>query len=209
MSPEVLYCEDYPYFSSVSTTLVQHFTKSARHLISSRKLGANSLVLEIASNDGDMLRTFVDNNIPVLGVDPAKEAAQIAEEAGVPTLCTFFTRDLAMQLQAENRLADVVFANNVLNIAPDLHGFFNGVQMVLQDNDIAVVEVPYVVDLVDKCAFDMIFHQNVYYFSAMAVEQLCRKHSLYLNDVERIKTFGGSLRLFISKHESPHPRTID
>lgn len=203
VSPEFLYCEDYPYFSSVSTTLVQHFAKSARHLIGSRKLDANSLVLEVASNDGYMLRAFVEHNIPVLGIDPAKEAAQVAREAGVPTLCEFFTRELAMQLRAEGRLADVTLANNVLNIAPDLDGFFDGIRMVLKDNGIAVVEVPYVVDLIDKCAFDMVFHQNVYYFSAMALEQLCRKHSLYLNDVERIETFGGSLRLFISKHEDP------
>lgn len=209
VAPELLYCDEYPYFTSVVSTLVDHFVKSANQLMASRKLDENSLVMEVASNDGYMLKAFVEHNIPVLGIDPAKEAAQVAQDAGVPTLCDFFTRDLALKLREEGRLADVVLANNVLNLAPDLDGFFDGLQMVLKDDGIAVVEVPYVVDLVEKCAFDNVFHQNISYFSVTALEQLCQKHELYLNDVERIQTFGGSLRLFIGKHEGKTASLLD
>ena len=103
VSPEILYCGDYPYFSSVSNTLLQHFRESAKELISSRKMKFNSLVIEAASNDGYMLRNFVESGIPVLGIDPAKEPAKAAEKAGIPTLCTFFTKDLAKQLREGRR----------------------------------------------------------------------------------------------------------
>jgi hypothetical protein len=200
--PEILYVEDYPYFSSVSNALVQHFATSARELIETRKLNSNSLVAEIASNDGYMLKNFAARNIPVLGIDPAKGPAQIAQEAGIPTLCTFFDRDLAKQLREEGRLADVALANNVLNLVPDLGGFAEGIWLILKDTGVAVIEVPYAVNLIDRCEFDMIFHQNLCYFSATALDRLFRRHSLYLNDIKQIPTFGGSLRLFIEHHEA-------
>jgi len=111
--PEILYGGDYPYFFSVSNTLLQHFRESAKKLISSRKLKSNTLVVEAASNDGYMLRNFVESGIPVLGIDPAKGPAKAAEKAGIPTLCTFFTKDLAKQLREEGRGADIFLANNV------------------------------------------------------------------------------------------------
>jgi len=200
--PEILYVEDYPYFSSVSNALVQHFGASARELIETRKLNSNSLVIEIASNDGYMLKNFVAKNIPVLGIDPAKGPAQVAQEAGVPTLCTFFNRDLAKQLREEGRLADVVLANNVLNLVPDLDDFAEGIRLISKDTGVVVIEVPYAVNLIDRCEFDMIFHQNLCYFSVTALDRLFRRHSLYLNDIKQIPTFGGSLRLFIEHHEA-------
>lgn len=200
--PEILYVEDYPYFSSVSNALVQHFGASARELIETRKLNSNSLVIEIASNDGYMLKNFVARNIAVLGIDPAKGPAQVAQEAGVPTLCTFFNRDLAKQLREEGRLADVILANNVLNLVPDLDDFAEGIRLISKDTGVVVIEVPYAVNLIDRCEFDMIFHQNLCYFSVTALDRLFRRHSLYLNDIKQIPTFGGSLRLFIEHHEA-------
>ena len=200
--PEILYVEDYPYFSSVSNALVQHFAASARELIETRKLNPNSLVIEIASNDGYMLKNFAARNIPVLGIDPAKGPAQVAQEAGIPTLCTFFNQDLAKQLREEGRLADVVLANNVLNLVPDLDAFVQGIRLISKDTGVVVIEVPYAVNLIDRCEFDMIFHQNLCYFSVTALDRLFRRHSLYLNDIKQIPTFGGSLRLFIEHREA-------
>lgn len=201
VSPEILYGEDYPYFSSVSNTLLQHFQESAKELISSRKLKSNGLVVEAASNDGYMLRNFVESGIPVLGIDPAKGPAKTAEKAGIPTLCTFFTKDLARQLREERRGADIFLANNVLNLVSDPNDFVEGVRIILKSTGLAVAEVPYVVDLIDKCEFDNVFHQNLCYFSVSALDQLFRRHSLFLNDVKKIPTFGGSLRLFVEHCE--------
>ena len=201
VSPEILYGEDYPSFSSVSNTLLQHFQESAKELISSRKLKSNGLVVEAASNDGYMLRNFVESGIPVLGIDPAKGPAKTAEKAGIPTLCTFFTKDLARQLREERRGADIFLANNVLNLVSDPNDFVEGVRIILKSTGLAVAEVPYVVDLIDKCEFDNVFHQNLCYFSVSALDQLFRRHSLFLNDVKKIPTFGGSLRLFVEHCE--------
>jgi SAM-dependent methyltransferase len=200
--PEILFCRDYPYFSSVSPSLLRHFHQSALEIIDSRKLNSNSLVIEAASNDGYMLKSFMDKGIPVLGIDPASRPAEVAQKAGISTICTFFTQELAKQLQASGKLADVFLANNVLAHVPDLNGFVAGIRMLLKADGVAVIEVPYVVDLVDNCEFDTIYHQHLYYFSVTAVDRLLRRHSLFLNHVQRTAIHGGSLRLFVERHEA-------
>jgi hypothetical protein len=203
VSPEILFCRDYPYFSSVSKALLQHFGKSAEELIESRKLNSNSLVVEAASNDGYMLRNFMERGIPVLGIDPAEGPARAAQEAGVPTLCTFFSKDLARQLRKEKgRGADVFLANNVLAHVPDLNGFVEGIRIMLSERGVAVIEAPYVVDLVGHCEFDTIYHQHLCYFSVTALDKLFRRNGLFLNDIRRIPIHGGSLRLFVEPHEA-------
>ncbi len=202
VSPEILFGEDYPYFSSVSPTLLQHSRENALELIRSRQLTANSLVIEMASNDGYMLRNFVEQGIPVLGIDPAKGPAQAAQKAGIPTLCTFFGRNLAEQLREEGRIADVVIANNVLAHVPDLNGFVEGIRTILKDTGVAVIEVPYLIDLIENCEFDTIYHQHLCYFSVTALDRLFRRHTLFLNDVKHVPIHGGSLRLFIGRHEA-------
>lgn len=201
VDPEVLFYEEYPYFTSVSASLVRHFRESAAAIVERRALGPESLVVEAASNDGYMLRAFAERGIPVLGIDPAKAPVQAAIEAGVPTLCTFFTADLARRLRAEGKAADVFLANNVVAHVADLNGFVAGIAHLLKDDGVAVVEVQYVVDLVDGGGFDMIYHQHVCNYSATALDRLFRRHGLYLNDVARIPTQGGSLRLFFEKTE--------
>lgn len=201
VSPEILFCEDYPYFSSVSPALLQHTRENAYELIQSRQLDSNSLVVELASNDGYMLRNFVDNQIPVLGIDPAKGPAEVAQEAGIPTLCTFFTRDLAQQLRQEGGAADVVIANNVLAHVPDLNGFVAGIGTLLKETGVAVIEAPYLLDLIEKCEFDTIYHQHLCYFSVMALDQLFRRHGLFLNHIKRVAIHGGSLRLYVERRE--------
>jgi SAM-dependent methyltransferase len=199
--PEVLFCRDFPYYSSFSDTLLEHSKKNAHSLIASRKLHAASLVVELASNDGYLLQYFAEQNIPVLGIDPAEGPAQAAIEKGIPTLCTFFGRDLAVQLRSEGRRADVILANNVLAHVADLNGFVEGMRILLKEDGIAVIEVPYVKDLIDRCEFDTIYHEHHCYFSITALVALFRRHGLSLNHVEHYPIHGGSLRLFVGTRE--------
>ena len=199
--PEILFCQDYPYFSSVSPSLLKHFGDSAQAIIESRRLDGNSLVIEAASNDGYMLKNFAKQGIPVLGIDPASGPVASAQQQGIPTLCTFFTKELAQQL-CEQGKADVFLANNVLAHVPDLNGFVEGISLVLKETGVAVIEAPYVVDLVDHCEFDTIYHQHLCYFSVTALDRLFRRHSLFLNDVQQTSIHGGSLRLFVEPQEA-------
>lgn len=200
--PEILFHKDYPYFSSVSKSLVAHFAASARHLIEAHALNAGSLVIEAASNDGYMLKNFAARGIPVLGIDPAEAPAKAAQQAGIPTLVTFFSENLADQLRAEHKMADLFLANNVLAHVANLNGFVRGIKTILKENGAAVLEVHYVADMVDRCEFDTVYHQHLCYFSVTALDRLFRQHNLYLNDVRRIPTYGGSLRLFVQHREA-------
>jgi len=201
VDPEVLFCRDYPYFSSSSKAYLKHSRENAEELIKSRKLNSNSLVVEPASNDGYMLRNFLEHGIPVLGIDPAEGPVEAARKAGIPTLCTFFEKDLANKLREDGLLADVVIANNVLAHVSDLNGFVEGIRIILKDNGVAVIEVPYVVDLISNCEFDTIYHQHLCYFSVTALDHLFRRHSLFLNDIRLLPVHGGSLRLYVEQRE--------
>jgi hypothetical protein len=200
--PEILFGRDYPYFSSVSKSLVKHFQDSAEELIQMRGLTSNDMVIEAASNDGYMLRNFVERGIPVLGIDPAEGPARAAQESGIPTHHTFFGKDLALHLRdEEGQQADLFLANNVLAHVADLNGFVEGISIMLKDTGMAVMEAHYVCDLVDHHEFDTVYHQHLCYYSATSVNNLLRQHGLYLNEVRRIPTYGGSLRLFVEKRE--------
>ncbi len=199
--PDILFGGDYPYFSSVSRSLLAHFGQSARSLIRDRKLGSGSLVIEAASNDGYMLKNFTEAGIPVLGIDPAQGPAAAAQENGIPTLHTFFNQDLAEKLAREGKQADVFLANNVLAHVADLNGFVEGIRAVLATRGVAVIECPYVLDLVDHCEFDTIYHQHLCYFSVTALANLFARHGMSLNRVERTQIHGGSLRIFV-EHEA-------
>jgi SAM-dependent methyltransferase len=201
--PEFLFGDDYMYFSSFSPAWLEHCRKNALELIGDRKLGPQSLVVELASNDGYLLKNFVEKGVPVLGIDPAPRQAAAAEKAGVRTLNAFFTRDLAEKLKNEGTLADVIIGNNVLAHVADTHGFIDGIQALLKDDGIAAIEAPYVRDLVDHCEFDTIYHEHLCYFSVTSVDRLFRRHGLFLNDVRRLPTHGGSIRYYIGKREAP------
>lgn len=202
VAPEILFCRSYPYFSSVSPALMKHFASSAEALIARLGLGPDNLVIEAASNDGYMLRVFHERGIPVLGIDPADGPAAAAQSRGIPTLNTFFTVDLARELRAQGRRADLFLANNVLAHVADLNGFVDGINTLLAPTGTAVIECPYVVDLIDHCEFDTIYHQHLCYFSVSALDALFRRHGLFLNRVERTAIHGGSLRLFVSPFEA-------
>lgn len=198
MPPEKLF-QNYFYFSSVSETMLHHSKELVDRLIQSRGLDADSLVVEVASNDGYLLQYFVHAGIPVLGIEPAQNVAQVAQQRGVSTITEFFSLDLARKLRAQGKEADVVIGNNVLAHVADLNGFVRGVKLLLKKEGMAIFEVPYVKDLVDRCEFDTIYHEHLCYFSLTALETLFKSHDLIISDVERLDIHGGSLRIFV-KH---------
>ena len=198
VDPALLFCRDYPYFSSFIPSLLRHSQENVEELIEKRGLGPHSLVFELASNDGYLLQYYMKRGIPVQGIDPADGPARAAEEKGVPTLNTFFTRELALALREEGRRADVIHANNVLAHVPDLNGFVEGIAILLKDDGVAVIECPHVYELIRHCEFDTIYHQHHCYFSVTALRPLFGRHGLTLNDVRRLDIHGGSLRLYVS-----------
>ena len=197
--PEILFGRDYPYFSSFLPALLVHSREHALSLVEQYGLGPRNLVVEVASNDGYLLKNFVEKGIPVLGVDPAQGPAEAARKIGVETLQAFFNATTAHALVAEGKRADVILANNVLAHVEDINGFVEGFAILLADNGVAEFEFPYLRDLIDACAFDTIYHEHVFYYSLTALEPLFARHSLYLNDVQRIDIHGGSLRLTVGK----------
>ncbi|MEZ5353551.1 MAG: class I SAM-dependent methyltransferase [Bryobacteraceae bacterium] len=201
VAPEVLFGDDYPYFSSVSPALMAHTRANALELIESRRLDSNSKVVEVASNDGYMLANFAERGIPVLGIDPAKGPAEAAMKRGIRTLHTFFGRDLAWQLRGEGEMADVLIANNVLAHVWDLNGLVEGIGALLKDDGVAVIECPYLADLIAHCEFDTIYHQHLCYFSVTAAANLFRRHGLFLQDVRRVAIHGGSLRMYAGRQD--------
>ncbi len=207
--PEELFSE-YLYFSSFSDTVVQNAQEICDRLINSQNLNNNSLVVEIASNDGYLLQFYQKQNIPVLGIEPAANIARVAQaEKGISTLCEFFSKELAEILKAEGKQADVIHANNVLAHLPDLNGVVAGINLLLKPQGIAVIEVPYVKDMINHCEFDTIYHEHLCYFSLTALDRLLRRHNLLTIDVERLPIHGGSLRIFVGKNQQPTQQVIN
>lgn len=196
--PETLF-RDYLYFSSYSDTMMRHVGDLTLRLIHERQLGPQSLVVEIGSNDGYLLHHYVAAGIPVLGVEPARTVARVAEERGVRTICEFFDEALARELVTRCGPATVIHAHNVLAHVADLPGVVRGVRTLLHPDGIAVIEVPYLRDLVERCEFDTIYHEHLCYFSLTALDRLFRRHELAVRHVERVPVHGGSVRLYVSR----------
>ena len=201
VAPEVLFDSDYPYFSSVSDHLLSHSRENALELIEKRSLGSESLVVEVASNDGYLLRNFVEKGVPVLGIDPAPGPVADARRVGVNSLQAFFGISLAEQLRDEGKRADVIVANNVLAHVADTNGLIAGFATLLKPDGVLVIEVPYVRDLIDHTEFDTIYHEHLCYFSVTSLDRLFRSHGLYINDVRRLPIHGGSLRIYVELRE--------
>jgi len=191
---------EYSYFSSFSDTLLRHAEEVAGKLASSRRLDSNSLVIEIASNDGYLLQYYKRAGIRVLGIEPATNIARVAEdERGIPTLTEFFGPALAAELSHQGKRADVIHAHNVLAHVADLNGFVRGLHLLLKDEGCAVIEVPYVKDMIDRTEFDTIYHEHLCYFSLTALDRLFRRHDLVIQNVERLPIHGGTLRIYAAK----------
>jgi SAM-dependent methyltransferase len=206
--PDQLF-RDYVYFSSFSDTMLGHARELAARMIASRNLGPGSLVVEAGSNDGYLLKNYHAARIPVLGIEPARNIAAQAAQDGINTRADFFTADLARRLAGEGLKADVFHAHNVLAHVADLNDFVAGIREVLKPAGTAVIEVPYVKDMLDECEFDTIYHEHLCYFSISALDWGFRRHRLTIADVERTPIHGGSLRLFVEptrQPENPRPR---
>jgi SAM-dependent methyltransferase len=201
VNPKILFADAYPYYSSFSPALLRHSRENALDLIARRALGPDSFVIELASNDGYLLKNYVEAGIKVLGIDPADGPAAAAAKIGVPTCCAFFTRDLAETLRVQGTRADVIHANNVLAHVADTNGFVAGIARLLKDDGVAVIEAPYVEPLIEHCEFDTIYHEHLCYFSVTALDKLFRRHGLYLNEIKHLSIHGGSLRLYVEPQE--------
>lgn len=219
--PEELFSE-YLYLSSWSDTMIAHARELVQETITRRRLvrsappqrsaaaeaadvdrlkavTTNALVMEAASNDGYLLQFYRSAGVPVLGIEPARNVAQIAvRERNIPTLVRFFGREVAEELRASGRRAAVFHAHNVLAHVADLNGFVAGIATVLADDGVAVIEAPYVRDMVDHCEFDTIYHEHLCYFSLTALDRLFTRHGLRIHDVRRVAIHGGSLRIYAS-----------
>jgi len=202
VDPAVMF-SDYFYFSSFSDTMLAHAQTLVERTIESERLGADSLVVEIASNDGYLLQYYQRRGIPVLGIEPAANVAEVAvRDRKIPTRVDFFSADLAASLRAEGLRATIVHANNVFAHVPDTNGFMRGLATILADDGVAIVEAPYVRTMLDQREFDTIYHEHVFYFSLTAVDRLAQRHGLVVADVEELGIHGGSLRFFFRPAQS-------
>jgi len=192
--PDQLF-RDYLYFSSYSETVVEHARQLASRLVPERRLDASKRVVEIASNDGYLLQFFREAGVPVLGIEPAVNIAKVARERGIPTVSEFFGEELARGLVAQGTRADVILGNNVLAHVPDVNGFVRGVRLLLKDDGIAMFEVPYVKEMIDRCEFDTIYHEHLAYYSLTSLVNLFERHGLVVTGVEQTSIHGGSLRV--------------
>lgn len=200
--PEKLF-RHYFYLSSFSETLLRHAEKLAAEMVVGESLGTSSLVMEIASNDGYLLQYYKKAGVPVIGIEPAENIAQVArEKQGINTMSEFFGKQFAEQLVADGYRADVIHAHNVLAHVPDLNGFVIGIRHVLKPTGVAVIEVPYVKDMIDKTEFDTIYHEHLCYFSLTALNNLFLCHGLTITDARRLSLHGGTLRIYARHSEA-------
>ncbi len=199
--PEKLFRE-YVYLSSLSQTFLRHAKELSEKLIRLKNLNEDSFVVEIGSNDGYLLQYFVERNIPVLGIEPAINVAEIARQKGIPTISEFFNYEFACELSSHKK-ADVIIANNVLAHIPDIDSTIRGVRQLLKEDGIFVAEFPYVKDLIEKNEFDTIYHEHVYYFSLTSIKNIIESRGLVFIDFEWLPIHGGSLRIFVGKEGEP------
>jgi len=198
--------QEYAYFSSYSDTWLEHCRRYAEMAIRRFQLGANSLAVEVASNDGYLLKYFSQSGIPVLGIEPAANVAKVAESRGITTMVEFLGKETATAIVKRGYRADLLIANNVLAHVPDLNDFIAGLATLLKTEGVLTLEFPHLQKLVEECQFDTIYHEHFSYFSFFAASAALRRHGLAVFDVEEIPTHGGSLRLFASHAQGARQR---
>jgi hypothetical protein len=199
--PEIMF-RNYLYVSGTSDTIPAHFAAYARD-VAERFVPKDGLVVEIGSNDGTLLRAFDRATVRVLGVEPARNIAAMANAAGIPTLDEFFGESVAAGIAAKHGRASAIIGNNVVAHIDDLHGLMNGVSALLDERGVFVAEFPYLVDLLEKCAYDTIYHEHLSYLSVGSVVDLATRHHMKVVDVRRVGVHGGSIRVFISRDGEP------
>ena len=192
---------DYPYFSSFSDSWLKHADNYCEMMMGRLGLSAQSLVVEVASNDGYLLQYFVRRRVPVLGIEPAANVAKVAVEKGVPTLVRFFGTQMARELAAEGQCADLVLGNNVLAQVPDVNDFVEGLRILLKPQGVLTLEFPHLLRLIERNEFDTIYHEHFSYFSMLTTARILEAHALRVFDVEELPTHGGSLRVYACRVE--------
>src|SRR5882724_11236060 len=202
VAPQELF-GNYVYFSSYSDDWLAHAKEYCTMARRRFALNASSLVVELASNDGYLLKNFLKMGVPVLGIDPSDTVAAAAEKIGVPTRVEFFGQKVARELAAQDRQADLIIANNVLAHVPDLNDFVAGIAVLLRPDGSATIEFPHLLELIEHVEFDTIYHEHYSYFSLYAIEQVFKRHGLRIFDLERLSTHGGSLRIFAAHAARP------
>jgi SAM-dependent methyltransferase len=205
-SPEEIF-SDYAYFSSYSDSWLDHCRSYTGQIQERLSLNGDSQVIELASNDGYLLQYFQEAGIPVFGVEPAANVAQVAIEKGIPTLVEFFGVETAKQMASEGILADLLLGNNVLAHVPDLNDFVSGMRLVLKPDGVVTMEFPHLLKLMRQNQFDTIYHEHFSYFSLYAVNRVFARHGLEIFDIDQLPTHGGSLRIY-AQHAGAraHPR---
>ena len=199
-SPKNIF-SDYAYFSSYSKTWLKHAEEYVKKMKKRFNLDSDSLVIEIASNDGYLLQYFKKSKIPVLGIEPAKNVAKIAKKRKISTMIKFFGTKLAKELCKSGNQPDLLLGNNVLAHVPKINDFVEGLRILLKHEGVITLEFPHILQLINKNQFDTIYHEHFSYFSLTTLKKLFTMHKLKIFDVEELDTHGGSLRIFI-KHES-------
>jgi SAM-dependent methyltransferase len=202
-SPEKLF-SDYPYFSSFSGAWLEHCARYVRDIVPRLGLGPKSRIVEIASNDGALLRFFQERGLNILGIEPAANVAQAAIKKGIPTEVAFFGREVAERIRCDFA-ADLIVANNVFAHVPDLNDFIAGLKLLLAPSGTITIEFPHLARLISERQFDTIYHEHFSYFSLLAAEAALLRHHLAVYDVETLSVHGGSLRLFVSHAELGRP----
>ena len=197
---------DYAYFSSYSDSWLKHSENYCNKMTSRFGLNEKSFAVEVASNDGYLLQYFVRQGVPVLGIEPAANVAKVAVAQGIPTLVRFFGTQLAKELVAEGRRADLVLGNNVLAQVPDLNDFVGGLRILLKADGVLTLEFPHLLKLIQLNEFDTIYHEHFSYFSLFTTLRIMETHGLKVFDVEELKSHGGSLRVYACRAEcNAHP----
>jgi len=193
---------DYSYFSSFSDTMLKHCEDYVEMMVSKFQFNSNSLVVEIASNDGYLLQYFKKKNIPILGIEPAANVAKVAEEKGIPTTVEFFNTEYAQKMKDSGKQADLIIGNNVLAHVPKLNDFVAGMKILLKPKGIITIEFPHLLQLIKHNQFDTIYHEHFSYFSFFVVQKIFSVHGMKLFDVDEISTHGGSLRIYATHKEN-------
>ncbi len=200
--PEDIF-NNYAYFSSYSTSWLEHTKKFVTEMIEKFNISNNDQIIEIASNDGYLLKNFKERNIPVLGIEPASNVAKIAENSGIPTITSFFGTETVENIVNSGKKADILIAFNVLPHVPNLNDFVLGMKNILTKNGIIIIQFSaYLLDVIKKCEFDMVYHEHFSYFSLFTLKKIFESFNLEIFDVKEILVHGGSLRLFLKSSKN-------
>ena len=203
---DALFSPDYAYFSSTSQSWLTHAKQFANSIIDELSLDASSFVIEVASNDGYLLKNFLNNGVPCLGIEPTQSTANAAEALGIPVIREFFGADLGERLAGEGKTADLIVGNNVFAHVPNVNDFTRGLKACLKEGGTITLEFPHLMRLIEYTQFDTIYHEHFSYFSLHTVGRILESAGLKICHVEELPTHGGSLRVFVCHHDDPRAR---